>query len=308
MRAPASIAARYGAQVDRVEGRVVDVGHALVDRVAVGRGGAPARAAIADEVLGVAATAVGAARSSPWRPRIERRAELGDERRILAEALVGPTPAHVLRHGHDRREVPADARSRPSPRRSPRRSARPGRHRRPRPSPMSCGKIVAPTTLPCPWTASTPYRIGIPSRVVSAAAGSRRPSATSRPASFCGGDPPPPLSTEPRNRSATPCGWTEPCSSWVIWPIFSSMVISARRAAARATGDWVGSCQSTTAAGADEAGTGGVPGGALGGVGVAHATTATARSREANLTNDRRIGQMVTGQGTDVAPITTPRR
>ena len=45
----------------------------------------------------------------------------------------------------------------------------------------------------------------------------------------------------------TPAGSTEPFSSWVIWPIFSSMVISASSASTRASTGWVASCQSTAA-------------------------------------------------------------
>jgi len=36
------------------------------------------------------------------------------------------------------------------------------------PRPMWWGKIVDPLRPPWPWTASTPYTIGIPSRVASA--------------------------------------------------------------------------------------------------------------------------------------------
>jgi hypothetical protein len=37
------------------------------------------------------------------------------------------------------------------------------------PSPTLCGKIVAPYTLLLPWTASIPYRRGMPKRVFRAA-------------------------------------------------------------------------------------------------------------------------------------------
>ena len=58
------------------------------------------------------------------------------------------------------------------------------------------------------------------------------------------GAPSPPLSTEPRRRSVTSVEATDRFSSWVIWPIFSSIVIAARSAAARAVGAWAASCQS----------------------------------------------------------------
>ena len=66
---------------------------------------------------------------------------------------------------------------------------------------------------------------------------------------FWAGAPAPPLRTEPSSRSVTPDGATEPFSSCVIWPIFSSMVICARSAAARAVAGRLGSCQSRLAAG-----------------------------------------------------------
>ncbi len=47
----------------------------------------------------------------------------------------------------------------------------------------------------------------------------------------------------------TPAGSTESFSSWVIWPIFSSIVISARRASARTSGGRLSSCQSVAADG-----------------------------------------------------------
>ena len=55
------------------------------------------------------------------------------------------------------------------------------------PRPMLCGNTVAPNTAPFPCTASTPYRIGMPRRVDSAA--SSKPTTMSRhpAASFCAG-------------------------------------------------------------------------------------------------------------------------
>src|SRR4029079_5086130 len=72
-------------------------------------------------------------------------------------------------------------------------------------------------------------------------------------ASFGVGAPPPPLRTEPSSRPETPWGSTEPFSSCVIWPIFSSIVICASRADARAAGDRLVSRQSATVAADDAA-------------------------------------------------------
>ena len=74
---------------------------------------------------------------------------------VLAVALVGASPADVLRHGHDRPEVPADpGRDSSTAVARPIRPTRSGSAVAPRPT--LCGKIVAPTTLFAPWTASTP--------------------------------------------------------------------------------------------------------------------------------------------------------
>ena len=98
-----------GREVDRPEGRLVDVVDALVDRVAGCRGGAPRGPAVADEMLGG-----GRRRGRPGQvlaleSRDERLGQLGDLERVLAVALEGAAPADVLRHRHDRSEVPADA-------------------------------------------------------------------------------------------------------------------------------------------------------------------------------------------------------
>ncbi len=82
-----------------------------------------------------------------------------------------------------------------------------------------------------------------------------------------GGDPPPPLSTEPMKVWVTSRGWMLPFSTCVIWPIFSARVISASRAATR----W-----STPSAGAT-----GVlaAGGAVGVTALLHAASRRAASR-----------------------------
>ncbi len=96
-------------QEDVVHHLVVAVGHAAVDLV-------PGASEVPQTVppspmkcFAVAATASSDVRSVALEPPDQRAAELGDEVRVLAEALVGPPPAHVLRDRHDRPERPADA-------------------------------------------------------------------------------------------------------------------------------------------------------------------------------------------------------
>ena len=205
MRAPASIARSYGARWMRVEAsrrrrrsrpgrwrsrRVVDVPQPCRHRRRSASASRPRRS--------------GAARSAPCRPRMNAAPELGrrapDPRRSPRRSGPSARPAGPRR----------PARS-PSGCRSPTIStavARPMRSTRSAspaaPSPTLCGKIVAPTTLSWPWTASTPYRIGMPSRVASAACWKPSTIAYQPSASFGSGAPPPPLRTEPRSRSATP--------------------------------------------------------------------------------------------------------
>ena len=109
MRTPAVDRGLVRGQVDRPEGRLVDVVHALVDRVAGRGGGAPRRPAIADVMLGGGRRRGGAGQVLALEAGDERLAELGDRQRVLAVALVGAAPADVLRDRHDRTEVPADA-------------------------------------------------------------------------------------------------------------------------------------------------------------------------------------------------------
>ena len=63
---------------------------------------------------------------------------------------------------------------------------------------------MAPTTLLLPWTASMPYRIGIPRRVPSAACWYAATNRYHASGLFSGGAPSPPLSTDPRRNRATP--------------------------------------------------------------------------------------------------------
>ena len=86
---------------------------------------------------------------------VDDRRHPADQRRILAEALVGAAPPLVAGDADARREVPGDARGPhllgggfPDP---PHQGGS-----RVAPRPMLCGNTVAPNTLPCPWTASMP--------------------------------------------------------------------------------------------------------------------------------------------------------
>ena len=65
------------------------------------------------------------------------------------------------------------------------------------PRPMLCGKTVAPSALPLPWTASMPYSSGIPSRVSSAARWKRSTMSAHASGSFGVGVEPPPDRIEP---------------------------------------------------------------------------------------------------------------
>ena len=100
------------------------------------------------------------------------------------------------------------------------------------------------------------------------------------------GAPPPPLRTDPSSRPCTPAGSTDPCSSWVIWPIFSSRVISARSAVARVSAGCDGSRQAD--AGREEGGPLADPPGGIDGVEVpqAPATSATVRTAPMMLRDD----------------------
>ena len=228
IRAPASIAASYGARW-MPEGRLVDVGDALVDRVARRRGRAPGRPAVAEEVLGGGGAAVGRGQVVALEPADERLAELRDARAgpRRSPRRCGPSarPAAPPRPARS----PSGCPWRPSRARSPGRSAhQAGSAAAPRPT--LCGKIVAPGDV----VVAVDGVDAVEDRDAEAGRrarrpGRRRPSRTSR-----------------RRRSArraaaaaqdgaeqqvvTPAGSTEPCSSWVICPIFSSIVISARRA------------------------------------------------------------------------------
>ena len=89
---------------------------ALIERVVaarlrgVGDAGAERGAAVADVVLGAGEHAASArSRFGALQPAHRGLAELGHQRRVLAEALVRAAPALVARHGHARRERPVDA-------------------------------------------------------------------------------------------------------------------------------------------------------------------------------------------------------
>ena len=86
------------------------------------------------------------------------------------------------------------------------------------PRPMLCGKTVAPSRFPWPWTESTPYTIGICSRVVSACAWKVSTVSAHASGVFWAGTEPPPESTEPSRRDATSVGSgaTAPRSACVI--------------------------------------------------------------------------------------------
>jgi hypothetical protein len=107
------------------------------------------------------------------------------------------------------------------------------------PSPMLCGKMVAPTRLPWPCTVSTPYRIGICSRVVSAAAWKLSTMSAHASGVFGVGTEPPPDSTEPSRLVAISDGSSANAgrSPWVIWPTFSASVIRLTRSRTLATTD-----------------------------------------------------------------------
>ncbi len=68
-----------GRKVHGAQGLLVDLGHALVDEVVVGRGAAPGRAAIADEVLRGGQHGARVRKLRPLEAADEGRAELGDE-------------------------------------------------------------------------------------------------------------------------------------------------------------------------------------------------------------------------------------
>src|SRR5580765_6326095 len=101
------------------------------------------------------------------------------------------------------------------------------------PRPTFCGNIVAHSTLLWPWTASTPYRIGMPRRVPRAASWYALTMSYQACGVFGSGKPPPPLRIEPRLNAAAFLASIAFFSIWVIWPIFSSRVIWPSRAATR---------------------------------------------------------------------------
>src|SRR4051794_34492475 len=78
------------------------------------------------------------------------------------------------------------------------------------PSPMLCGKIVAPTTLLWSCTASTPYRMGMPSGVARAAFWKLSYMSPQDAAVFGDGPEPPPDSPEPSRYVVTSAALTEP--------------------------------------------------------------------------------------------------
>jgi hypothetical protein len=124
------------------------------------------------------------------------------------------------------------------------------------PSPMLCGKTVAPRRLPCPCTASTPYSSGIPSRVSSAARWNESTVSAQALGVFCAGTEPPPDSTLPRAYVVTRLGSaaTSARSAWVIWPTFSASVIRPSRSATRCPVDSRGFSYGRRSAGGDDVG------------------------------------------------------
>ena len=60
-------------------------------------------------MLGAGEHAAGRGEVGALQPAHRGLTELGDERRVLAEAFVGAAPAIVARHGDARRERPVDA-------------------------------------------------------------------------------------------------------------------------------------------------------------------------------------------------------
>ena len=113
-------------QVELPERRVVEVRDALVDAVRPDDdlgGRAQGRPAIAERNASQWRTAEsGSAKSSPWRPWMHAAPKPGDERRVLAVSLVGPTPADVLGDRDDRARSSSGCRPRPTRRPSPGRS------------------------------------------------------------------------------------------------------------------------------------------------------------------------------------------
>src|SRR4029079_10208560 len=69
-----------------------------------------AGAAVSEIVLGAGEHAARGGEGGALQPADRGLTELGDEGRVLAEALVGASPAIVARHGDARREHPVDAR------------------------------------------------------------------------------------------------------------------------------------------------------------------------------------------------------
>ena len=111
---PASIAGTYGSTCSRLQlVQAVDVGDALVDRVARARERRVVRgAAVADPVLGGGEHLVRAgqvARVVALQARRSRRRHRRHQRRVLAERLVAAAPALVARDAQARRERPRHA-------------------------------------------------------------------------------------------------------------------------------------------------------------------------------------------------------
>ena len=163
---------------------------------------------------------------SPCKPAHRGLAELGHERGILREALVGAAPAVVPRHGDARREGPLDAGGADLARGDARRSARPARGRacsrgrccagRPSRRARCCGRArrrcrrAAECAGGCAsarfWSRS--YMSVQSLSVLLAPDRSRRRSAPSR---------------ERASRRRRPSASRR--SAWVIWPTFSSSVM-----------------------------------------------------------------------------------
>ena len=282
IRAPASMAASYGARW------IAANASSSMSARRPGRSSSRASSTSPTPVppspikcLAVAAAEPGAVRSPPWRPRDERAAELRHQGRVLAVALVARphrTSCGTATTGPKSQRIPVAAISAAVA--SPIRSDEVGSWAAP--SPTCAGRSWRRRR--CCGRGRRRRRRGSGCRGASRARRPGRPRTIryQPPASFWGGEPPPPLRTEPRSRSVTPCGSTEPCSSWVIWPIFSSSVISASSAAARVAGGRLASCQST-AADADPAGVDGGADDAGDAVGVddAHPATSARASRRA---------------------------
>jgi hypothetical protein len=111
------------------------------------------------------------------------------------------------------------------------------------PSPMLCGKMVAPRTLLCPCTASMPYMTGMPRGVACAALWKPSYMSAHPVGVLSAGAEPPPERIDPMRYAVMSCGLVSAArSTCASWPSLSSRVIRPSRSATRAgtgcAGSW----------------------------------------------------------------------